>query len=500
MAAPLREALKRPVCCTLQGEELFLERPRGAVSRPGARADPAAGAHASTASSRSASYCAAFMSELLEIPADRIAVVPLGISMTGYERRGRRRRRVPGRLLRARRPGKGTARAGRRLHPLPPPHRRRRAVRLEAAGYHGAGARRLSGRRAPARSQQAGLADEFTYRGARRSRGQARVPARPRRAVGAGDLRRAERDVPARGDGERRAGGAAAARRVHRDRREDRRRTARRPPDRSRQRWPTGCTRSGAIAAAAHACRRARSTACARTTRIEQSASRLLEVYEAVAQERIAVTHRPWPDPPCSRSANVSKEYPTPRGPLIVLSDVTFSLAPGEAAAITGPSGSGKSSLLYVLGALEPPSSGTVTLGGRNPFTLGPSRSGGLPQRGDRLRLPGPLPAAAVLGARERPGADAGRAARMGRKGRSDEPVTPGAPNADRAGRPRRPDRSPARRAVGRREAARRHRARADPAAAPPALRRADRQSRPGVGVDAWRRCCSISIGGSRTS
>jgi lipoprotein-releasing system ATP-binding protein len=71
--------------------------------------------------------------------------------------------------------------------------------------------------------------------------------------------------------------------------------------------------------------------------------------------------------------SNVSKDYPTPRGPLAVLADVTFSLAPGEAAAITGPSGSGKSSLLYVLGALEPPSAGSVTLGGRNPFTLGPS-------------------------------------------------------------------------------------------------------------------------------
>ena len=71
--------------------------------------------------------------------------------------------------------------------------------------------------------------------------------------------------------------------------------------------------------------------------------------------------------------SNVSKDYPTPRGPLTVLSDVTFSLAPGEAAAITGPSGSGKSSLLYVLGALEPPSAGRVTLGGRNPFALGPS-------------------------------------------------------------------------------------------------------------------------------
>jgi lipoprotein-releasing system ATP-binding protein len=68
--------------------------------------------------------------------------------------------------------------------------------------------------------------------------------------------------------------------------------------------------------------------------------------------------------------SNIGKHYPTPRGPLTVLSGVTFSLAPGEAAAITGPSGSGKSSLLYILGALEPPSSGQVTLGGRNPFQL----------------------------------------------------------------------------------------------------------------------------------
>lgn len=70
--------------------------------------------------------------------------------------------------------------------------------------------------------------------------------------------------------------------------------------------------------------------------------------------------------------SNVSKHYSTPRGPLVVLSDVTFALAPGEAAVVTGPSGSGKSSLLHVLGALDPPSSGTVTLDGRNAFTLPP--------------------------------------------------------------------------------------------------------------------------------
>jgi lipoprotein-releasing system ATP-binding protein len=71
--------------------------------------------------------------------------------------------------------------------------------------------------------------------------------------------------------------------------------------------------------------------------------------------------------------SDVSKQYPTPRGPLTVLSEVSFTLSPGDAAAITGPSGSGKSSLLYMLGALEPPSQGTITLDGKNPFDLAAS-------------------------------------------------------------------------------------------------------------------------------
>jgi lipoprotein-releasing system ATP-binding protein len=66
----------------------------------------------------------------------------------------------------------------------------------------------------------------------------------------------------------------------------------------------------------------------------------------------------------------LTKDYPTPRGALRVLTDVSFELKPADAAAVTGPSGSGKSSLLYILGCLEPPSSGTVTLDGDNPFQL----------------------------------------------------------------------------------------------------------------------------------
>lgn len=69
--------------------------------------------------------------------------------------------------------------------------------------------------------------------------------------------------------------------------------------------------------------------------------------------------------------SNLTKEYSTPRGPLTVLRDIGLEMAAGEAAAIMGPSGSGKSSLLYILGGLEPPSAGSVRLGGRDIFTLG---------------------------------------------------------------------------------------------------------------------------------
>ena len=67
---------------------------------------------------------------------------------------------------------------------------------------------------------------------------------------------------------------------------------------------------------------------------------------------------------------DITKDYPAPNGRLPILSGCTFSMARGEAASVVGPSGSGKSTLLYIVGALEPPTSGRVTLDGRNPFEL----------------------------------------------------------------------------------------------------------------------------------
>jgi lipoprotein-releasing system ATP-binding protein len=70
---------------------------------------------------------------------------------------------------------------------------------------------------------------------------------------------------------------------------------------------------------------------------------------------------------------HLTKTYDAPSGPLTVLSDVSFSLAPGESAAIMGPSGSGKSSLLYVVGGLEPPTGGVVRLDDQDPYSLDPA-------------------------------------------------------------------------------------------------------------------------------
>jgi lipoprotein-releasing system ATP-binding protein len=74
------------------------------------------------------------------------------------------------------------------------------------------------------------------------------------------------------------------------------------------------------------------------------------------------------------KAEHLSREYISPSGVLSVVSDVSLELHTGASASIMGPSGSGKSTLLYMLGALEPPTSGSVTLDGENPFALNPNQ------------------------------------------------------------------------------------------------------------------------------
>lgn len=59
-------------------------------------------------------------------------------------------------------------------------------------------------------------------------------------------------------------------------------------------------------------------------------------------------------------------EYPDgERGVLRALDEVSLDLHAGTFTALVGPSGSGKSSLLAVAAGLVPPTSGTVTVAGR---------------------------------------------------------------------------------------------------------------------------------------
>ncbi len=70
----------------------------------------------------------------------------------------------------------------------------------------------------------------------------------------------------------------------------------------------------------------------------------------------------------------LSKSFPTPAGPLRVLSGLSMQMSAGQSAAIVGPSGSGKSTLLHILGTLEQPDEGTVNIDGTDPFALSPHR------------------------------------------------------------------------------------------------------------------------------
>jgi glycosyltransferase involved in cell wall biosynthesis len=171
LAAPLRRALNRPICCTLQGEDLFLD---GLVEPYRSRAVALIRAQVTEVDHflSVSDYYVPIMREMLQIPADKVSVVPLGINLTGYERPS------SGDLAR-RSLGEGGFRVGyfarispeKGLHALAAGYKLLRAktpgakMRLDAAGYmNGAQAPYLDGIKRDLAA--AGLADEFTYRGA----------------------------------------------------------------------------------------------------------------------------------------------------------------------------------------------------------------------------------------------------------------------------------------------------------------------------------------------
>ena len=73
---------------------------------------------------------------------------------------------------------------------------------------------------------------------------------------------------------------------------------------------------------------------------------------------------------PLIAASGVVKGYRTAAGYVPVLRGLDLAVPAGEMLAITGASGVGKSTLLHVLGTLDPPESGTITVAGEDVLRL----------------------------------------------------------------------------------------------------------------------------------
>jgi putative ABC transport system ATP-binding protein len=69
---------------------------------------------------------------------------------------------------------------------------------------------------------------------------------------------------------------------------------------------------------------------------------------------------------------DVTKWFDGAQGKVTALSEISFSVQPGELLAVRGPSGCGKTTLLLVAGGLLSPDSGQIGLDGQDPYELGP--------------------------------------------------------------------------------------------------------------------------------
>lgn len=163
LAGPIKKAMGRPVCCTLQGEDLFLS---GLQESYRSRALELIRANVEFVDGFIAvsDYYAGFMSEYLGIPERKIHVVPLGINMDGFEAKQRLASDVfkVGFFARVA-PEKG-------LHVLCEAYRRLRSrseslkARLEVAGYLAPEHRQYL-KALERQMSEWGYADEFHYRG-----------------------------------------------------------------------------------------------------------------------------------------------------------------------------------------------------------------------------------------------------------------------------------------------------------------------------------------------
>jgi len=94
-----------------------------------------------------------------------------------------------------------------------------------------------------------------------------------------------------------------------------------------------------------------------------EAGTRILEIIEAEPEVRQTTKPDPLPATHDIAFRNVSFSYPGSSVP--VLDDISFRVKEGERIAIVGPSGAGKSTIASLLLGFYPPSSGTITSGGK---------------------------------------------------------------------------------------------------------------------------------------
>lgn len=73
---------------------------------------------------------------------------------------------------------------------------------------------------------------------------------------------------------------------------------------------------------------------------------------------------------PIIQTENLTKVYGKGEAAVVALDHVNLSVNPGECVAVMGPSGCGKSTLLHLLGGLDRPTEGSVTIDGSSLATL----------------------------------------------------------------------------------------------------------------------------------
>jgi ABC-2 type transport system ATP-binding protein len=69
---------------------------------------------------------------------------------------------------------------------------------------------------------------------------------------------------------------------------------------------------------------------------------------------------------PAVRIEGLTKSYPSKRGAITAVEDISFSIAPGEIFGLLGPNGAGKTTTIRILCGLLPPTSGAAFIDGLN--------------------------------------------------------------------------------------------------------------------------------------